>query len=265
MNDSVSFKGKDIYYENRGQGRAVVLLHGFLGARQIWNEFSEELAKSYKVVTVDLPGHGQSDVLEEVHTMDLMAESVKAVLDKLEINECVIIGHSMGGYVALAFARLFPKVAKGLGLFHSQAAADSEETKENRRRTVNIVKLNHGGFISEFIPDLFAKANVLKFEEEIEQLKNLALKTPKEGVIASIEGMKQRSGSFDLLINSQMPFLFIAGKEDARIPVQNIMAQAILPQHAQLLILANVGHVGFVEAKAVTLKMIKGFLMQVYA
>ena len=264
MNRTVNFKGKQIYFESRGQGNAVVLLHGFLESLQIWNCFSDELSKDYQVVTVDLPGHGQSDVLEEVHPMELMAESVKMVLHELKINECVVIGHSMGGYVALAFARLFPKLVKGLGLFHSQAAADSAETKENRRRTVNIVKLNRGGFISEFIPDLFAKANVLKFQNEIEQLKNLALKTSKEGVIAAIEGMKQRSGNFDLLINSNMPFLFIAGKEDSRIPVQNIMAQAILPQHSQVLILANVGHMGFLEAKNETLKMIRGFLMQVY-
>jgi len=264
MSSTVNFKGKAINFECRGQGRVIVLLHGFLGALQIWNEFSEELAKNYRVVAVDLPGHGQSDVLEDVHTMELMAEAVKAVLDELEINECVVIGHSMGGYVALTFARLYPQLVKGLGLFHSQAAADSAETKENRRRTVNIVKLNRGGFISEFIPDLFAKANVSIFQDEIEQLKNLALKTSKEGVIAAIEGMKERNGSFDLLINSQMPFLFIAGKEDARIPVQNIMAQAILPQNSQVLILANVGHVGFVEAKVQTLNMIKGFLIQVY-
>ncbi len=264
MSSTVNFKGKAINFECRGQGRVIVLLHGFLGALQIWNEFSEELAKNYRVVAVDLPGHGQSEVLEGVHTMELMAEAVKAVLDELEINECVVIGHSMGGYVALTFARLYPQLVKGLGLFHSQAAADSAETKENRRRTVNIVKLNRGGFISEFIPDLFAKANVSIFQDEIEQLKNLALKTSKEGVIAAIEGMKERNGSFDLLINSQMPFLFIAGKEDARIPVQNIMAQAILPQNSQVLILANVGHVGFVEAKVQTLNMIKGFLIQVY-
>lgn len=264
MSNTINFKGKAINFVCRGQGRVIVLLHGFLGALQIWDEFSEELSKNNRVVAVDLPGHGQSDVLDDVHTMELMAEAVKAVLDELEINQCVVIGHSMGGYVALAFARLYPQLVKGLGLFHSQAAADSAETKENRRRTVNIVKLNRGGFISEFIPDLFAKANVAQFHSEIEQLKNLALKTSKEGVIAAIEGMKERSGSFDLLINLPIPFLFIAGKEDARITVQNIMAQAILPQHSQVLILANVGHMGFVEAKVQTLNMIKGFLIQVY-
>jgi pimeloyl-ACP methyl ester carboxylesterase len=265
MSSTVNFKGKTINFESRGQGRVVVLLHGFLGALQIWNHFSEELAKNYQVVAVDLPGHGQSEVLEEVHSMDLMAESVKAVLDELRITECVIVGHSMGGYVALAFADIFPEMVRGIGLFHSQATADTEEVKENRRRTVNIVKMNRGGFISQFIPDLFAEASVSLFQEEVEALKNMALKTPAEGIIAAIEGMKQRTGKLDLLMKSKIPFLFIAGKKDPRIPVQNIMAQAMLPDHSEVLILANVGHMGFVEAKAQTLNMIKGFLVQVYA
>lgn len=264
MSSTVNFKGKAINFECRGQGRVVVLLHGFLGALQIWNHFSEELAKNYRVIAVDLPGHGQSEVLEEVHTMELMAESVKAVLDELSITECVIIGHSMGGYVALAFAKFSPEMVKGIGLFHSQASADTEEVKENRRRTVNIVKMNRGGFISQFIPDLFAEASVSLFQGEIEQLKNMALKTSAEGIIAAIEGMKQRTGKLDLLMKSKIPFLFIAGKKDTRIPVQNIMAQAMLPELSEVLILANVGHMGFVEAKAQTLNMIKGFLMQVY-
>ena len=264
MSSTVKFKGKTINFECRGQGRVVVLLHGFLGALQIWNHFSEELAKNCQVVAIDLPGHGNSQTIDEVHSMDLMAETVKAVLDELRITECVIVGHSMGGYVALAFADIFPEMVRGIGLFHSQATADTEEVKENRRRTVNIVKMNRGGFISQFIPDLFAEANVSLFQEEVELLKNMALKTSAEGIIAAIEGMKQRTGKLDLLMKSKIPFLFIAGKKDPRIPVQNIMAQAMLPDHSEVLILANVGHMGFVEAKAQTLNMIKGLLVQVY-
>jgi pimeloyl-ACP methyl ester carboxylesterase len=196
--------------------------------------------------------------------MEVMAETVKLVLDKLEINECVIVGHSMGGYVALAFAKQYPDFIKGVGLFHSQASADSEEAKENRRRTINVVKLNRAGFISNFIPDLFAEANVPKFQDEIDLLKKGASEISPEGIIADVEGMKQRSSKLDLLMHSKIPFLFIAGKEDSRIPVQTIMAQAILPEHSEVLILSKVGHMGFIEAKTETLQMIKGFLKQIY-
>jgi len=264
MNNTINYKGKTIHFESAGQGSAVVLLHGFLESSQIWKAFAEDLSKEYRVVTVDFPGHGRSQIIGEVHSMEMMAETVKFVLDKLEITENVIVGHSMGGYVSLAFAQMYPDFIKGIGLFHSQASADSDETKENRRRTINIVRRNRIGFISSFIPDLFAEANIPKFQDEIDLLKKHASEISPEGIIAAIEGMKQRSSKLDLLMQAKIPFLFIAGKEDSRIPVQNVMAQAILPELAEVLILSNVGHMGFIEAKTETLQMIKGFLNQVY-
>nr|NQU93435.1 alpha/beta hydrolase [Bacteroidota bacterium] len=152
-----------------------------------------------------------------------------------------------------------PELLKGIGLFHSHASADTVEARENRRRTINIVKLNRKGFISQFIPDLFAEENVDKYAHEIEALKTEAEETSAEAIIAALEGMKDRSGKLDLLHKTKMPVMFIAGKEDLRIPIQKVMAQAILPQHSEVLILGNVGHMGFIEAYNETLEMIRGF------
>lgn len=256
---SIEHTNHPISYNEEGSGSAIVLLHGFMESLKIWDDFAEKLSKSFRVIRIDLPGHGKTPVMNEVHPMSLMAETVKAVLDAFEIDKCVMVGHSMGGYVTLQFAKQFPELLAGFCLFHSQAAADSEQAKENRRRTVNIVKLNRTGFIQQFIPDLFAESNVEKFAAEIKKLQQEASSTSAKGIIAALYGMKERSSSFDLLVNTKLPVLFIAGKEDSRIPIQTIMAQAILPAHAEILILSDVGHMGFIEAKEETLGMIEGF------
>lgn len=257
--DKIEFREKAIYYKVYGNGKALVLLHGFLESSAIWEHFVSALSKTYQVILIDLPGHGRTPVIDKIHTMELMAESVKRVLDHLHISKCLMVGHSMGGYITLEVARQYPELLQGIVLFHSHAAADTEEHKENRRRLIEIVKLNKKGFVKQFIPDLFAEINLVKFQNEIEQLGILADKTSALGIIAALQGMKERSGKFDLLLNTEIPVLFIAGKEDLRIPVQNVLAQAILPRHSEVLVLADVGHMGFIEAKDETLRIISCF------
>lgn len=259
MRNTIDFDLDKIHYTDAGNGTTVVLLHGFLESLTIWNHFSEKLSRSFRVITIDLPGHGKSPVFEGNLTMEIMAKWVKAVLDHLKVESCIMVGHSMGGYVTLEFALKYPGMLKGFAMFHSHALADTEEARENRRRTINIVKLNKGGFIKEFIPDLFAEENVVKYEDEISALQEQASKTPAEGIIAALEAMRDRTAKIELLLNTKVPVLFIAGKEDSRIPVQNIMAQAILPNHAEVLILGKTGHMGFIEAREQTLEMLSCF------
>lgn len=259
MQKKIDFEGQKINFSDHGEGKTLVLLHGFLESLEMWNDFDTVLSNDFRVICIDLPGHGKSPVYSGNLTMEVMARWVKTVLDHLQIKSCTMVGHSMGGYVTLEFARQYPEMLKGFALFHSQASADTEEAKENRRRTINIVKLNKAGFINQFIPDLFAEENLEKFDAEITRLQETASKTPAKGIIAALEAMRDRSGKIELLLNTTMPVLFIAGKEDVRIPVQNVMAQAILPQHAEVLILGKVGHMGFLEAKTQTLEMIRCF------
>jgi pimeloyl-ACP methyl ester carboxylesterase len=120
------YKGEKVFFTDTGKGRVVVLLHGFLGSKQIWKKTAENLARSYRVISIDLPGHGQSPCYGYVHSMELMAKCVKAVMDSLRLKRYVIVGHSMGGYAALAFADLFPDNLRGLCLFHSTAYPESQ-------------------------------------------------------------------------------------------------------------------------------------------
>lgn len=264
MQKELDYSGKKIAYYTKGEGNTIVLLHGFIESGKIWDHFAEVLVENFKVVVIDLPGHGRSEVVAEVHGMDLMAEVVNKVLLTEKISEAVVIGHSMGGYVGLEFAQLYPEMLKGLVLFHSQAAPDNEETRENRRRTINIVKQNRAGFIKQFIPDLFDQRYVGNYQEEIAGLLEEASKMSPEGIIAAIAGMKDRRGGLLFLMNTDKPVLFIIGKQDSRIPYNQVLAQAVIPAHSEVLLLDHVGHMGYIEAPQIILQAIRHFAMKCY-
>lgn len=125
--------GKEVHYNVQGEGPALVLLHGYLESKEVWDEFARYF-NSYKLIMPDLPGHGNSAVFREIHTMEFMADAVAAILEKENINTCFIYGHSMGGYVAEAFTRKHPEKTRALGLIHSTIYADNEDKKANRKR-----------------------------------------------------------------------------------------------------------------------------------
>ena len=260
MEKQIQLHGKIINFKSVGKGKTIILLHGFLESIKIWEEFSAKLSKDFNVVMIDLPGHGKTENFSEIHTMEFMADTVKAVIDYLKISKCVMIGHSMGGYATLAFAEKYPEYLKGFGLFHSQAEADSPKTKVNRDRTITIVKKDCSGFIRNFIPDLFAPDNIEIYKNEIDILKLNAVQTSKEGIIAALKGMKERTDKLEFLKATKLPALFIVGKKDKRIPGDKVLHQAALPYHSEILILGNVGHMGYIEAKEETLKAVECFV-----
>jgi pimeloyl-ACP methyl ester carboxylesterase len=262
MSKFIEYRSQNIHYTDTGDGPVLVLLHGFTESLQIWDSFVPELSKEFRVICVDLPGHGRTANFSAVHTMEFMAETVHAVLSFCRIQQCVLLGHSMGGYVALSFAHLYPEMLKGLILFHSQAYADDEEARRNRDRAIEIVKQDRSGFINQFIPDLFAPHNREWLKQEIEVLKNQAGSISGKGLVAAMEGMKVRNGWRELLTRLNLPVLFIAGKQDTRIPVDKVMEQIALPKHAEALLLENVGHMGYLEAADITLGVIRDFSLR---
>ncbi|MCK5856149.1 MAG: alpha/beta hydrolase [Bacteroidales bacterium] len=265
MDNYFNYQDKKIYYRVNGKGNCIVLLHGFLENQNIWNYYSEQMSKSLKVVTIDLPGHGQSENIEEVHSMELMAQIVKELLDRLQITKYVVIGHSMGGYVALAFAEMYSKQTTGFGVFHSHALADSTEAKINRGRAIQVVKENHKNFISSFIPDLFTKENKEIYKKEIEVLQSESRKMEKEGIIAALYGMRQRTDKLKLLQNARVPVLFIIGKKDSRTPMELMNKQIGLPKHSEVLILEHIAHMGFIEAREKCLSFINSFTLNAFS
>lgn len=252
--------GKTVHYSIIGSGETLVLLHGYLESIEMWTKHQAFLASKYQVISIDLPGHGRTANFSEVHTMPFMANLVYKILQAENIEKCVMVGHSLGGYMTLAFAEKYPQMLNGFGLFHSHASADTEEAKRNRERTIEIIKQDKGSFINQFIPSLFAPENVEKFATQIEIQMKIANAMPKESIIAAMAGMKERSSTVDILMDTKVPVLFIAGKHDSRIPLEKTLAQAALPTTSQILILGDSGHMGWIEEEQKTIAALDGFM-----
>ncbi len=194
------------------------MLHGFLENKSMWDFYIPEFGKKNRVITIDLLGHGETECLSYVQTMEDNADAVHAVLSELRIRKAIFVGHSMGGYVALAFAELYPDTIKGLVLLNSTSRADSEERKTNRDRAIKAVKQSFMNFVSLSIANLFSESNRERLSLEIETVKKEALKTPLQGIVASLEGMKIRQDREVLLHLTPYPKLLILGEKD---PVLN--------------------------------------------
>ena len=266
MISTVEYHDTFIRYADLGKGEPVVLLHGYLESLEIWDGFADELSADYRVICVDLPGHGRSGVYSSIDSMAIMADAVKQVLDFLGIGRAVIIGHSMGGYAALAFEDFYPEVTIGFGLFHSHALADPEDKKADRDREIALVKAGKKQqLINVNIPNAFATDNHEKFAEQIEWARQIALATPDQGIILALEGMKARPDRRDVLKISTDPLLVIAGKKDNYIPFEVYEQHFSLAPETDVVILENSGHMGFIEEKEKTLEGVRRFLKKIYS
>jgi pimeloyl-ACP methyl ester carboxylesterase len=261
---SILYKEKKIFFAESGKGKTIVLLHGFTETSKIWDSFRDQLSESFRVIVIDLAGHGKSESLEPIHTMELQADVVYEVLKQRKVKKCVMIGHSMGGYVTLAFALKYPEMLKGLCLFHSHPFPDSAEDRKNRIRTINLVKQDKFGFVARFITSLFPEGSRRKFGKEIKNLVEHGSEIPKEGIIAALEGMKIRKNQSALLKSINVPVLFIIGLKDPKAPIDRLWKMVSLPQRSECLILRNVGHMGYIEAPEETVKMIRGFVGRIF-
>ncbi|MFO7723766.1 MAG: alpha/beta fold hydrolase [Bacteroidales bacterium] len=246
---SAMVEGIPLAYNDRGSGKPLVLLHGFMESSEIWDEYATELSETSRVITPDLPGHGSSGMMGTVHRMDEMAMLIYRLLQHLNALPCTLVGHSMGGYVALELAAHHPEAIEALCLFHSNAHEDSPEAIINRNRTISLVHQNRKGFISQFIPELFAPDNRLKFANEIRLLQDRAAGMTSESIIASLEGMKIRRNHYDTLRNLQIPVLQIIGMKDSRADLGKMQEQALLPAISMALYLRECGHMGYLEAR----------------
>lgn len=262
---SVLYQGKRIAYAAESRGPALVFLHGFPMDRRVWDDYRHFFSSDFLVITIDLPGFGQSESFGEAHSMGLMAEAVKAVLDHEGIQKVVIVGHSMGGYAALAFAGMFPAMLHGLVLFHSHGAADDEVAHAARAKAMDEVRQNREAYVRGFIGGLFGQQAAIRHSAAAERITEIALSQTKEAVLASIAGLRDRTSKLSVLHELAVPVLFILGKQDSRMPFERIMAQMALPAHAELLLLSAVGHMGFLEAEATTAQAVAHFAQRCQA
>ena len=221
----IQYKNSKVSFTSSGKGSAIVLLHGFLENITMWDDITKILSKKHRVVCIDLLGHGNTENHGYIHTMEDQANMVKAVLNHLRLRKYTLIGHSMGGYIALAFAKLFPSTIKGLCLMNSTALPDSEEKKLNRNRAIKAVKQHHKTFVQVAIPMLFSEKNRRVFTREIKEITTEALHILPQGIIASLEGMKIRKNLSSIYKNSNFPIQLIIGKLDPALEYSSLIKQ----------------------------------------
>ena len=243
--------------------KCVVLLHGYLESMLVWEDFIPYLYKEVRVITLDLPGHGISVVTGEIHTMDFLADTIADALKALGIEKCTLVGHSMGGYVALAFCERHPKMLDGLVLFSSTPNPDTPEKAENRRREIALVKAGKKDMLARVAPAAgFAEQNRTRMRYYIEDLTEQVFITEDEGIVALLNGMIARRDQNEMLRRSPVPQLFILGKKDNYIPPE--AAEKIIAEHPQAKVvwLENSGHMGFLEEPEAAARAILDFVLQ---
>ncbi|MFM1875157.1 MAG: hypothetical protein RL266_894 [Bacteroidota bacterium] len=257
---SASFKGIEVVYSHSGCGETVLLLHGFLEERSMWNEYAEVLSEKYTVICPDLLGHGETDCLGYVHSMSLQAEAVAAVLESEKVVEFSVVGHSMGGYVALELARIYPQRIAHLVLFHSTAYADSEARRLDRERVIELVQRSKSVYVKTVIPTLFADGSREALQEEIRNIAAKASRFSEQGIIANIRGMIERSPGLDVLEFGPFKKLLLHGEFDSIIPTSDMEKLALLNENIMLKTISGIGHMGHLEAPHVCLDAIQTFL-----
>ena len=255
----INFRGRKVAFTVQGKGETLVLLHGLCEDSTIWDEFIKGLP-DFHIVRVDLSGFGASEILPE-HSVEMMAESVKAVLDSLDIKRCVMVGHSLGGYVTVAFAKRYPSVLAGLGLFHSHPFADTEEKRTEREKAIEFVQRNgHIVYVKQLIPKLFAELFATSNEFLINSLIFKASKYAPETIIGAQQAMLARPDNGDVLRDAPCPVLLIIGKQDKSVPYSVSLKMLPLPKIADVLILPKVAHMGMFTAKDRAAKQIRIFV-----
>ncbi|HSZ24648.1 MAG TPA: alpha/beta hydrolase [Cytophagaceae bacterium] len=247
-------------YTDSGYGFPLVLIHGFCESKELWKYCEKELSIHFRVIAPDLPGFGESRLEQEEVSMEYFAEEIRMLLDSLKIEKCVMVGHSLGGYVALAFAEQYGNYLTGLGLFHSTAFADSAEKKESRNKTILFIqKYGVAMFAESFVPPLFSLRNRERVNQEIKELIQTASVTSASAVIETTKAMRDRRDRSEVLRKVNIPVLFVVGKLDGSVSLEKSLEQCHLPKHSIVHFLEGVGHMGMIENKLESSKILINF------
>jgi pimeloyl-ACP methyl ester carboxylesterase len=263
MLKKIKYQSSSFEYTILGEGKPVLLLHGFGEDHRIWFNQANFLSPHFKVIIPDLPGTGNPSLLKD-DTIEGMAEMIHKILQQEEIETCHVIGHSMGGYIALALVEKYHSQISALGLFHSTAYADSKEKKESRKKACGLImKYGASAFLRTSIPTLFAEKNKSERLDLIDELINRTHNFFPEALVYYYQAMINRPDRTAILKNSKVPILFIIGKDDAAVPMSDILRQCHLPEKVYIHVLQNSGHMGMVEEPEVCNEILINFLLEV--
>jgi pimeloyl-ACP methyl ester carboxylesterase len=253
-----------LHYSIMGKGKPVVLLHGFAEDSSIWDELAAALSKNYQLIIPDIAGSGESEMLagENIGMQDY-ADSIHAILTKENIEQCTMIGHSMGGYITLAYAEKYTSMLHAFGLFHSSAYADDKAKKETRKKAIEFIHQNGSdAFLKTSIPGLFMNAE--KSKEAIDRLIENGKQFKPAALIQYYEAMIARPDRTHVLKSFPSQVLFMLGTHDKAVPFEQGLEQSHLPHLASIFILRNSAHMGMLEEPENSLLNFTHFLQGIY-
>ena len=264
MQKNLLYSGEQIQYEIRGRGLPVMLVHGFTEDRRIWDPVLTGIEEKYKWILPDLPGSGQSPFNGSLSQIKDFAEGLHAIVENENIRELVLIGHSMGGYISLAFAEKYPEKISALGLFHSSSYADTSEKKESREKNIHFIQKQGAAlFVEQAIPGLFSDHFKAEYPEEIRKLIERYANFNMESLVIYLDAMKQRPATTGVLKSITKPVLFIMGEEDKAVPLKDALEQCHLPQISYIHILTHTAHMGMIENTSLCNSFIDRFLLEI--
>lgn len=250
-----------IHFFEKGQGQPIVLIHGFCEISEMWRSFAEELSSDFRVICPDLPGFGKSPIGSDQITLEEVAVQLEEWMAENQISNPIVIGHSLGGYVALALLELMGNKMKAIGLFHSTAFPDDQEKKEMRDRTVIFLMKNGvGKFVTTFVPQLFSEARRDELQKQIDLAIEQAKESSLEGLIAFTRAMRDRKDRLEVLEHFSGPKLLIAGTLDGAVKIEASRAQK--DAFTDYFELEETGHIGMVERSEETLKIVRNFCVK---
>ncbi|WP_185862048.1 alpha/beta hydrolase [Blattabacterium cuenoti] len=250
-----------INFKIEGEGVPIVLLHGFMESLEIWNDIYSDITKKYKVLSIDFPGHGKSifTTKKNIFTMESIAEMVKIIMDKKNMQKAIFVGHSMGGYVALALAEKYPEIFLGLCLLHSTAESDSIEKKKHRLQSIQLAIKNYPLFVSISMNKLFHPKKLYSLQEKITFVKKIAFSTSINSVISFLKGMLIRKNRTFLLKNTSIPKLYIIGLYDLILDAKKIREEAKSGNSTNFIEI-DTGHMGHIEKPKKIIKILENFI-----
>lgn len=241
-------------YSDRGNGQVVVLIHGFCESLRIWDHIENELSRFARVLSVDLPGFGDSRLEGAEVSMEFFGDQILDLLNELGISNFSLVGHSLGGYVALAILERSMSRVDALVMFHSTAYADSDEKRANRDKMAGFISRNGvATFMDSFVGSLVAEPNRERCRTQIESLTNDGKRADQDAVLLTIEAMKNRPDRTAILGQFGGRVLWIIGQDDVAVPLGDSLKQSEIGNRTESLVLKNCGHLGMIEKPTTSL------------
>lgn len=253
-----------IHYTISGSGPCIVLLHGFAEDCSIWVNQIEKLQDHYEVIAIDLPGFGKSQPINKEHfSLDDIAELIHEFIMQRKLNHFIMIGHSLGGYVAVSYLKKYPEKLLGLGLFHSHIFNDSSEKIAVRIKSIEFIQKNGTlPFLHTSIPGLFK--NHKNFRKEIIKLIESASTLSEATLIGYYYAMMNRLDASEMIQKTNLPILFAIGQYDQTITFKDSFRQLSMPNQAHVFILRSSAHMGMIEEPEKSSYLLKEFCDTIY-